>query len=109
MRCLTDQQVCIARDQALDFVIPVLNNDGTPTDLTGAVVEFGIATSDRSSYMTTLSTSRVDNVITAKLTSIESSALTLSRYYFSAWVTISGESTPVAKGYLTVQNDSRSA
>lgn len=107
--CLPFQTLCAIRGQAREYVMTVLNDDGTPTDLTGAVIVFGIASSSSQPYSLELSTSVADNVITAILTSAECAALTGKKYYFSSWVTTGTESTPVARGYLEIQQDSETA
>lgn len=103
------QVIGIIRGQALDIEIPVTNVDGSPANLSGATILFGMAATARSDYAITLTTSVSGSTITAALTSAIAEALTLSQYYFSCWVDISDDGTPVARGTITVYNDSRTA
>lgn len=106
---IDNQAIEILRGQALDIEILVLNTDGTAANLAGATVLFGISKAPKVDYDTTLTTSVTGSTITAELTSTIAAALVNQQYYFSCWVQISSEWTPVARGYLTVYNDSRTA
>lgn len=79
----------------------------TGADLDSASIQFGIAESDTTEYVETLSTSVSAQVITGDLTSAKSLALTRSRYYYSCWITIGSDSTLVARGYINLKNDAR--
>lgn len=93
----------IVRGQALDIEVTVPSK----IYLLGATVEFGIAPSMATPYNLILSTSKSGQVITGSLESIDSAGLDLIKYYFSCWITVEGNSTPVARGYLLVSDDSR--
>lgn len=109
-KCLQSQSLCILRGQALDIDVPVINAEtGEPADLAGATFKFGLALSNESAYAHELTTSNAAHVITGVIDNALSEQLTETEYYFSVWVTIAGASTPVAKGFLTVSNDSRTA
>jgi len=99
----TSETIEIVRGQALDINVTVPD----AVDLTGATVEFGIAKSSSSPYELSLSTSKAGQIITGALESIDSEGLELGRYFFSCWITISGDSTPVARGYLLISSDAR--
>lgn len=90
------------RGQALDIEVTVPGE----ADLTGATVEFGLALSPKHPYVETLSTTKAGQVITAEITGAQSSGLKCSRYFYSCWIVISGDPTPVARGYLTLLPDS---
>jgi len=109
MRCLENQKLCILRGQAIEISIPVIEQDRQPADLAGATAEFGLSASPSQPYEHVVSTAVEGNTITASISSALSAQLGRGMYYFSCWVTISGASTPVARGFLTVTNDSRSA
>lgn len=109
-KCLKSQSLCILRGQALDIEVPVINAEtGAEADLAGATLDFGLALGRDSAYVHTLSASKAAHVITGQIDNALSEQLTEGEYYFSVWVTIAGASTPVAKGFLTVSNDSRTA
>ncbi len=93
----------MVRGQALDIEVTV----PVEVDLSGATVEFGIAKSSSSPYELSWSTSKAGQIITGALESIDSEGLELGRYFFSCWITISGDSTPVARGYLLISSDAR--
>lgn len=108
MRFFENQQLCLIRGQSLEIEIPV-TEDGDPADLSSATAEFGLAPSSSSAYTLNLSPTITASTVAAEIGSAQSEQLTGSRYYFSAWVTIAGESTPVARGHISVQSDSRTA
>src|SRR6056297_44549 len=91
------------RGQALDIEITV----PAELDLTSATVEFGIARSPTLAYEKTLNISKSGSIITAALESSDGADLPNSRYYWSCWATIASDSTPVARGYIFLTNDSR--
>lgn len=91
------------RGQSLFIDIPVPDD----ADLSGASIEFGIAENDSLPYIETLSTTTSGQTITADLSSEISLALHKSRYYFSCWLVIGGDPTPVARGYINIKGDSR--
>ena len=93
----------ILRGQALDINISVPGE----ADLSAAIVTFGLSGSYSSTYIKTLETSKSAQVITAYLDSETSKGLTEDRYYYSCWIEILGDYTPVARGYITVKDDSR--
>lgn len=109
LSCLTKFNICLIRGQALEIDIPVLDQSGQPVDLSNAAVEVGYSESSRYPYQQTLTSTTSTNVITATITSTISAAFTTNSIYLSAWVTIAGESTPVARGYISIEPDSRSA
>src|SRR6056297_1907573 len=106
---LSKQDINLIRGQALDIEIPVKNDDGTDTDLAGATIEFGLASSSNRPYTQTIPTSVSGSLITAAIDSDTSEELDRRQYYYSTWVTIAGESTPVARGTIIVENDSRTS
>lgn len=93
----------ILRGQALDISISV----PVEADLSAATVTFGLSDSYSSTYSQTLTTSKSGQVITAYLDSATSKDLVEDAYYYSCWIDISGDYTPVARGYIKVKDDSR--
>lgn len=108
LQCLTRQTLCVLRGQALDILIAVVDQAGEPVDVELATVVFGIGLAADQPYLHELPVEVSGDVISASLSSTLAAQLTAKQYYFSCWVTISSESTPVVRGTLTVQNDSRS-
>lgn len=106
---LTEQNITIIKGQALDIDITVTDSAGDAADLSAASATFGIATSKNAAYTQELDTTIASNVITAELTSAISAALTAGVYYFSAWVLIGSDWTPVAYGQFIIRSDSRTA
>lgn len=109
MNCLENQRLCLMQGQAIELEIPVVNCAGEPADLTAAAVEFGIAPNHAAPYTVTPAARIEGSTVFVALTSAETAALDAGPLYFSAWVTIAGQSTPIARGVLTVRRDSRSA
>jgi hypothetical protein len=97
------KNIDIIRGQALDIEVTV--PDGA--DLSGATATFGIAETPESAYVVNLTTSKSGQVITAVLTETKSLLLTRRQHYYSCWVIIGGDPTPVARGYINVSNDPR--
>lgn len=106
MSCLPKiGEIKIIRGQALDINITVPQG----VDLASATVTFGIADSATSPYTTTLPTTKTGNgkVITAQLSGADSAQLNRAKHYYSCWLEISGDPTPVARGFFKIENDSR--
>ena len=95
----------ILRGQALDIDITV----PVEADLSAATVEFGLSTSADAAYTDTINTTKAGQIITAEIDSVTSAGLTADTYYYSCWINITGDYTPVARGYITVKDDSRTA
>ena len=95
--------VCAVRGQALDIEVTVPDE----ADLSVATIEFGIAPNEKSAYLFTLTTSFSGQVITGTMTEAQSLQLIRSQYYFSCWVTIESDPTPVAVGWLRLTPDPR--
>lgn len=91
----------LVRGQAANLNVTV----PAEADLTAATIEFGIANGISTPYVVDLATSVDGQVITGKLTGAQSASLPLLRYYYSCWVTILGDPTPVARGYITFTQD----
>lgn len=105
---ISKQNIVLFRGQSLNISIPVVDSAGDPVDLSTATTSFGIAESEYSAYTITIATSESGNVISAPILPADSSQLTMSRYYYSAWVDIGTGKTLVAYGSIIVQSDSRS-
>ena len=104
MSCLPlISNIDIIRGQALDIEITV----PAGVDLSGATVAFGISDAPNFAYSVNLTTSKAGQVITAFLTETESVLLTKRQHYYSCWLVIADDPTPVARGYINVSNDSR--
>lgn len=95
--------VDIVRGQAANFLVTV----PPEADLLAASIEFGISIGPSQPYIVDLPTSVDGQVITGALSGAESATLDRVKYYYSCWVTISGDPTPVARGYINVTKDSR--
>ena len=93
----------IVRGQVLDIEITV----PTGVDISNATVTFGISDAPDFAYDLTLTTSKSGQVITAILTGEKSLLLTKSQHFYSCWVLVAGNPTPVARGYIKVCGDSR--
>lgn len=93
----------IIRGQALDIEITV----PAEVDLTGALVSFGIADTPTAPYTETVQTSKSGQVITARLTGDQSARLARPKHYYSCWIVIADDPTPVARGYINIENDPR--
>jgi len=93
----------IIRGQALDIEVTVPSG----VDLSGATASFGISDNPESAYIANLTTSKSGQVITAILSETESLSLTRAQHYYSCWVVIADDPTPVARGYINVSNDPR--
>lgn len=100
----TDTSFAIVRGQAVDIEVTV--PDGV--DL-GAATEigFGFAPSETEAYTDELSTSFSGQVITAVLPGSVSVDMAKPSYFFSCWVVIGGDATPVARGRMRIVNDAR--
>lgn len=107
LRCLSRQAFCVIRGESTDIIISVIDDSGQPVDLAAASVEFGLAPNSSLGYIKTLSVSTSDNIITASIGSADYDDLPRSRYYFSCWVSFGSDSKPVARGEITIENDSR--
>ena len=104
MSCIPSiSNIEIVRGQALDIEVTV--PDGV--DLSGATATFGIAETPESAYTVNLTTSKAGQVITAALTEAKSLLLTRKQHYYSCWVVIGDDPTPVARGYINISNDPR--
>ena len=101
------QCIYILQGQALDLVIPVSDSDGNAVDVEGATVEFGLSESPTESPTEMIPTTESGNEITASLTSAKNLELGPGKSFFSCWVTINGESTPVARGWLYISESTR--
>jgi len=95
--------ISIIRGQALDIEVSV----PAGVDLSGATAAFGISDNPESAYKVNLATSKSGQVITAILNAADSLMLTRSQHYYSCWVVIANDPTPVARGYINVSNDPR--
>lgn len=93
----------IIRGQALDILVTVPDD----VDLTNAVASFGISLSPRLAYSKMLPVSIIDKVITANLSGSDCSELTEQKYYYSCWITIASDPTPIARGSFKLTPDSR--
>ena len=93
----------IIRGQALDIEVKV--PDGV--DISSATASFGIAFTPESAYTVNLTTSKAGQVITAALTETKSLLLTRAQHYYSCWIVIGTDPTPIARGYINVSNDPR--
>ena len=93
----------IIRGQVLDIEITV----PAGVDISNATVSFGISDGPEFAYEVTLTTSKSGQVITAILTEAKSLLLVKDRQFYSCWVVIAGNPTPVARGYIKISNDSR--
>ncbi len=97
------KEIEIVRGQATNFLVTV----PVEADLSSATIDFGISKGVSEPYLVDLTTTVDGQVITGKLTNTQSASLTSNRYYYSCWVIISGDPTPVARGYITLKSDSR--
>lgn len=109
LKCMRGQTLCVVRGQALDIEIAITDQDGNAPDLTGATATFGIAPDNKTTYQETLTATISGETLTAELTSAISGSLAPGNYYFSAWVHMGSDDTPVALGKLTIQPDARTA
>lgn len=112
MNCIEMQSLCAIRGQTLEIDIPVVDDAGDPVDLAGFTIECGVALTQTKPYLHELPTEVLgadNNVIRATLTSSACEALKARPHYFSAWVITGDVKTPVARGTLHVQPDSRVA
>ena len=104
MSCIPSiSNIEIVRGQALDIEVTVPEG----VDLSGATATFGIAETPESAYTVNLTTSKAGQVITAVLTEAKSLLLTRRQHYYSCWVMIGDDPTPVARGYISVSSDPR--
>jgi len=97
------KNIQIIRGQALDIEVTV----PAGVDLSGATATFGISDTPESAYIVNLDTSKSGQVITALLSETKSLLLTKRQHFYSCWVVIANDPTPVARGYINVSNDSR--
>jgi len=97
------KNIDIIRGQAANLLVTVPDE----ADLLAASIQFGVSIGPSQPYIITLPTNVDGQVITGALEAADSETLTGKKYYFSCWVVISGDPTPVARGYLNVTNDSR--
>lgn len=95
--------VDIVRGQAANFLVTV----PAEANLAAATIDFGISIGPSQPYIIDLSTTIDGQIITASLTGEQSETLDKVKYYYSCWVIISGDPTPVARGYINVTKDSR--
>lgn len=108
--CLKIQEPCaILRGQDIAIRVSVVDQDtGDPVDLTAATVEGGLARRNREPYLIDGVGSVEDtNVAVLSFSGSDTETLPRGAYYFSVWVILSGEATPVAIGVLPVEDDPR--
>lgn len=102
------QDIDILEGQAIDFTVPV-TEDGVAVNLDGADLKFYISPRQGQAPVLTKTPSSTDNIISESLTTTESLDLGANRYYYSFWITLLGESTPVARGLLRIRNSTKGA
>jgi hypothetical protein len=96
-------RIDIIRGQALDIVISVPD----AIDLTGSTALFGIAGSKFSAYTLTLTATVLGQTLLVPLTGSQSEELNQETHYYSCWLVIAGDPTPIARGIIGVTADSR--
>ena len=102
------QDIEILEGQSIDFTVPVTDDDG-PVNLDGGDLKFYITPRQGVAPVLTKTPSSAVNVISESLTTAESLTLGAGRYYYAFWVTLLGESTPVARGTLRIRNSTKGA
>lgn len=101
------QCIEILLGQALELTIPVTDSDGNDVNVEGATVEFGLGPNSGASPTETLHTSESGNEITVTLSTAKCLELGAGMLFFSCWVTIAGDATPVAMGWLRIIDSTR--
>jgi hypothetical protein len=96
-------RIDIIRGQALDIVISVPD----AIDLTGATALFGIAGSKFSAYTLTITATVSGQTLLVPMTGVQSAELIQEEHYYSCWLEIAGDHTPIARGNIGVTADSR--
>jgi len=103
-----EQRIEILAGQALELTIPVVDQDtGENVEVEGATVDVGLGSSSTVAPAENLPHSESGHEITMTLSSQQSLELSGSSHYFSVWLTILGESTPVARGWLEIRKSTR--
>jgi hypothetical protein len=94
--------------QALELTIPVVDQDtGATVQVEGATVDVGLGSSSTAAPAENLPHTEDGHEITITVSSEKSQALAGSSHYVSVWVTILGDSTPVARIWLEIRNSTR--
>lgn len=88
-------------DYTLD--IAIVNNDGTPADLTNAKIELGF--SDGVGDVSYANISVSDNVVTAHFAHKTTKDIDYSRGFWDLQITQNGVVTTVAKGKISIARD----
>lgn len=101
------QRLDLLLGQALDLTIPVTDTDGNAVDVEGATVDFTLGASSETTPTDTLPTTTAGNEITVNLTTAKSLELGVVSLFGACWVTILGESTPVARIQLNIKQSTR--
>jgi len=96
-------RIDIIRGQALDIVISVPD----AINLTGATALFGIAGSSLTAYTLTLTATVSGQTLLVPLTGVQTAELNQKTHYYSCWLEIAGDPTPIARGIIGVTADSR--
>jgi hypothetical protein len=96
-------RIDIIRGQALDIVISVPD----AINLDGATALFGISGSNFSAYTLTLPATVAGQTLLVSLTGTQSTGLANKTHYYSCWLEIAGDPTPIARGIIGVTADSR--
>ena len=96
-------EISIMRGQAVDIEIDVPKE----ADLSIATIEFGVSIGPSDPYLFTLSTTVSGNTIKGTLEGSETLPLDKKTYYYSCWVIINDDATPVARGFLKLSDDLR--
>ena len=93
----------LIRGQALDILVTVPDD----VDLVNAVASFGISRSPLLGYDKMLPVNILGQVITANLSGQDCAELIEQKYYYSCWIVIASDPTPIARGSLKIKPDSR--
>ena len=101
------QRIELLLGQALDLTIPVNDRSGDPVDVEGADIEFTLGSSGTAEPTDSLPTTATGSQISVSLSSAKSLELGASNLFFACWVTILGESTPIARGSLIIRGSTR--
>lgn len=101
------QRIEILLGQALELTIPVTDSDGNDVNVEGATVEFGLGPDPVSTPTELLPTSESGNEITVTLSTAKCLELGEGMLFFSCWVTIASDATPVARGWLRIIGSTR--
>jgi len=103
-----EQRIEILAGQALELTIPVVDQDtGENVQVEGATVDVGLGSSSTVAPAENLPHTEDGHEITITVSSEKSQELAGSSHYVSVWVTILGDSTPVARIWLEIRKSTR--